>query len=186
MQNEIDIIRDISEKFSRAGVRFMLTGSIAMNYYAQPRMTRDIDVVIDINTETATAVLALFAEDYYVDAEAIGSAIAHESLFNLIHQETVIKVDCIVRKRSEYRRCEFDRRGQVTIQDFPTWIVSKEDLIISKLYWAKDSHPEFQLRDVRNLLQTDYDAEYINRWTRELGLDGLLKECLDERHITGN
>ena len=80
MQNEIDIIRDISEKFSRAGIPFMLTDSVAMNYYAQPRMTRDIDVVIDINTETAVAIIALFAEDYYVDVEAIKSAIAHESI----------------------------------------------------------------------------------------------------------
>ena len=57
---------------------------------------------------------------------------------------------------------------------------------ISKLYWAKDSHSEFQLRDVRNLLLTGYDAEYVTHWTRRLGLDGLLKECLDARHITGN
>lgn len=177
MQNEIDIIRDISEKFSRAGIDYMLTGSVAMNYYAQPRMTRDIDVVIAIEAKDAEAIMALFSDDYYVDGETISWAIAHESLFNMIHQASVIKVACIVRKSSIYRRLEFDRRREVTIQDLTTWIVSKEDLIISKLHWAKDSHSEFQLRDVRNLIATGCDAEYLERWTVELGLRDLLEEC---------
>jgi hypothetical protein len=92
----------------------------------------------------------------------------------------VIKVDCIVRKRSEYRQVEFGRRQQVTILDFTTYLVSKEDLIISKLFWAKDSHSEIQLGDVRNLLATGHDAAYLQRWTGELGLDSLLEECLHD------
>jgi hypothetical protein len=128
----------------------------------------------------------MFGTDYYVDQEAVRSAIAHESLFNLIHQESVIKVDCIVRKGSEYRRIEFDRRTTVTLKDFQTWIVSKEDLIISKLYWARDSHFEFQLRDVRNLIQMGYDPNYVTHWAKELGLEDLLRECIGEGHINGN
>lgn len=84
----------------------------------------------------------------------------------------------MIRKSSEYRYVEFERRQRIAIRDFTTWIVSKEDLIISKLFWAKDSHSEIQLRDVRNLLATGYDAVYLRRWTRELGLDSLLEECL--------
>ena len=177
MQNEIDIIRDFSEKFSSAGIEYMLTGSVAMNYYAQPRMTRDIDVVIAIEEKDAELIVALFSDDYYVDGKSVRLAVEHESLFNMIHQASVIKVDCIVRKATVYRRLEFDRRKEVIIQDLKTWIVSKEDLIISKLYWAKDSHSEFQLRDVRNLIATGYDSDYLERWTRELGLRDLLDEC---------
>jgi len=177
MQNEIDIIKDFSQKFSSAGIEYMLTGSVAMNYYAQPRMTRDIDVVIAIEAKDADLIVALFSNDYYVDSQEIRSAVEHESLFNMIHQASVIKVDCIVRKASAYRRLEFDRRREVTIQDLKTWIVSKEDLIISKLYWAKDSHSELQLRDVRNLIATGYDSDYLERWTIELGLHDLFKEC---------
>ena len=178
MQNEIDIIREISQKFSQARIEYMLTGSVAMNYYAQPRMTRDIDVVIALKPSDADAIMSLFGDEYYVDSGAVGWAIAHESLFNMIHQKSVIKVDCIVRKSSEYRRLEFDRRSEVRIQDLTTWIVSKEDLIISKLDWAKDSHSEFQLRDVRNLIGTGYDSDYLERWTNELGLRELFQECV--------
>ena len=110
----------------------------------------------------------------------IRESIAYESIFNVIHHESVIKVDCIVRKKDEYRRVEFARRQTITVFDFKTSIVSKEDLIISKLYWAKDSRSETQLGDVRNLLATGYDSTYLERWTRELGLGSLLQECLND------
>ena len=177
--NEIDIVRDISHRFEEAGIPYMLTGSMAMNYYAQPRMTRDIDVVVAIGPEDVGRVASLFRNDYYVSEENIRESLAHESIFNLIHQESVIKVDCIIRKGSEYRRAEFERRQRISIRDFTTFIVSKEDLIVSKLFWAKDSHSEVQLGDVRNLLAIGYDNAYLQRWTRELGLDNLLQECLE-------
>ncbi len=180
MKNEIDVIRDFAGRFARGGIDYMLTGSLAMNYYAQPRMTRDIDVVVALRQDDADAIIGLFSPDYYVAREAVTSAIARESMFNLIHQETVIKVDCIVRKSSDYRRQEFERRTPVTIQDFTTWIVSKEDLIISKLAWAKETRSEQQLRDARNLLATGYDADYMNEWMQALGLDDLWQECLHE------
>ena len=177
--NEIDIVRDISHRFEQVGISYMLTGSMAMNYYARPRMTRDIDVVIAIGPEDVDRVTVLFRPDYYVSEENIRESIAHESIFNLIHQESVIKVDCIIRKSSQYRLAEFERRQKIAIDDFITFIVTKEDLIISKLSWAKDSHSEIQLGDVRNLLATGYDIDYLQRWTRELGLNILLEECLE-------
>ena len=180
MATEIDIVRDVSNKFEQAGIAYMLTGSMAMNYYAQPRMTRDIDVVVAIGPENIERIAALFRPEYYVSEENIRESIAHESVFNLIHHESVIKVDCIARKSSEYRQVEFERRQRVSILDFTTFIVSKEDLIISKLSWAKDSRSALQLGDVKNLLATGYDAVYLQRWTRELGLDTLLQECLHD------
>lgn len=155
MASEIDIVCDVSRKLDQAGIGYMLTGSMAMNYYAQPRMTRDIDVVI-----------ALGLNDVEV--------------FNLIHHESVIKIDFIVRKQGEYRQVEFERRQKVSILDFTTYIGSKEDLIISKLWWAKDSRSEVQLGDVKNLLVTGYDTTYLERWTPALGLNNLLQACLDD------
>src|SRR5437870_11144229 len=118
--NEIDIVRDISRRFEQGHIPYMLTGSMAMNYYAQPRMTRDIDVVIEIASHDVERVAALFRPDYYVSEENIRESVAHESIINLIHHESVIKVDCIVRKRSEYRQVEFARRRQLSIGDFST------------------------------------------------------------------
>src|SRR6266480_2674873 len=158
----------------------MLTGSMAMNYYAQPRMTRDIDAVVAVGPNDVEQMASLFEPEYYLSKQSMRESIAHESAFNLIHHESVIKVDFIVRKQDEYRRVEFERRQKVSILDFTTYIVSKEDLIISKLFWSKDSHSEIQLSDVRNLLATGYDEEYLRRWKRQLGLDSLFQECLHD------
>ncbi|HEY5770281.1 MAG TPA: hypothetical protein VIS71_10595, partial [Terrimicrobium sp.] len=131
MLNELDIVRDVSRRLDGAGIAYMLTGSMAMNYYAQPRMTRDIDIVVALASSDAIRIVQLFEQDYYVSSDAVSGSIASESLFNLIHQESVIKVDFIVRKALPYRLIEFERRQRVLIKDFSTWIVSKEDLIIS-------------------------------------------------------
>jgi hypothetical protein len=177
MQIELDIVRDVSARLDRAGIAFMLTGSMAMNYYAVPRMTRDINLVLALDPGSAAVIAREFVPDYYVPHDAVRDAIENAGMFNLIHQESVIKVDCIVRKDAVYRRQEFDRRKQIAIEDFSTWIVSKEDLIISKLDWAKDSRSELQLRDVKNLLSTGYDEGYVALWTEKLGLASLWEEC---------
>ena len=141
-------------------------------------MTRDIDVVVAIGPNDVEQMASLFEPEYYLSKESMRESIAHESAFNLIHHQSVIKVDFIVRKQDEYRRVEFERRQKVSILDFTTYLVSKEDLIISKLWWAKDSHSEIQLGDVKNLLATDYDKEYVERWALDLELSNLLKQFL--------
>ena len=180
MHNELDILRDVTKRFQEAGIQYMLTGSFALNYYAEPRMTRDIDIVVALTPQDADSVVALFEGNYYVPRNAVVRAITNQTLFNIIHSESIFKVDCIIRKDTEYRRLEFERRQRVEVDGIEIWIVSKEDLIISKLLWAKDSHSDFQLRDVRNLLESGYDADYVKRWTRKFDLDDLLRECLDE------
>lgn len=176
MWNELDVVRDVSNRLDTAGLGFMLTGSMAMNFYAQPRMTRDIDLVIALTATNASKIATIFAPDYYVSPEAVRDAIAHESMFNLIHEDSITKVDFIVRKRSPYRLAEFARRKRIEIEDFTTWIVSKEDLIISKLDWAKDTRSNQQFGDVRNLLSTGCDIPYIAHWTEILGLGSLWAE----------
>ncbi len=176
MWNEIDVLRDVSARFDKAAIPFMLTGSLAMNHYALPRMTRDIDLVVHLPPQAVFTFVELFTPDYYLVDEAIRNAISHQSIFNLIHQESVIQVDCIVKKSTLYRQEEFRRRCQVRVADFQTWIVSKEDLILSKLCWARDSESELQLRDVRNLITTGFDAAYLQRWLPELNLLSLWKK----------
>ena len=176
MWNELDVVRDVSNRLDAVGLEFMLTGSMAMNFYAQPRMTRDIDLVIALTATNASQIAATFAPDYYVSPEAVRDAIAHESMFNLIHEDSITKVDFIVRKHTPYRLEEFARRNRIQIENFTTWIVSKEDLIISKLDWAKDTRSTQQFGDVRNLLSTGCDINYIAHWTEILGLGSLWSE----------
>src|SRR5438270_13696862 len=124
MLNEFDVIRDVTIRLGSLGIPYMLTGSLAMNYYTLPRMTRDIDLVIEAHAEDVESIASTFEPDYYVERGAISRAIALQRSFNIIHNEAFIKVDCIIRKASEFRLLEFARRREVTIEGFKVWIVS--------------------------------------------------------------
>ena len=160
MLTELDILRDVTRKFDQLNIQYMLTGSLAMSYYSQPRMTRDIDLVVNISQTSIKKMETLFIADYYISIDSVINAIDNEFMFNLIHTESSIKVDCIVRKKEEYRLTEFERRQKIRLTDFDIYIVSKEDLIISKLIWFKDSNSELQKKDIKNLLVSGYDNDY--------------------------
>ena len=170
MSLELDIVRDVSDRLTRAQIPFMLTGSMAMNAYAEPRMTRDVDVVIEVQADDVARLVAVFSPEYYIDAETVARALRREGLFNVIHQEWIFKVDCIVRKNAPFRLAEFARRQRLVIGDFETWVVSKEDLILSKLCWGNESRSEYQARDIRNLLRTGCDRDYVMKWAAELNV----------------
>ena len=176
MSEELDILRDVTQRLENAKIPFMLTGSLAMSFFAQPRYTRDIDIVIELNSSDVNKFTALFSGDYYVPVEAIRSSISLGSMFNLIHNEKIVKVDFIIRKSAQYREHEFQRRTLQTLGDVTTWVVSKEDLILSKLRWAKESASDYQLRDVRNLVATGCDRDYIEQWVVELDVADLWQE----------
>ena len=179
IETDLDVLRDVSQRLDANGIAFMLTGSLAMNYYAQPRMTRDIDLVVALNENHEDTFVQLFESDYYLDRQTVADAIARRTMFNLIHNKSVIKIDCVVLKTDPYRQEEFARRRRINLGNFETWIVSREDLILSKLFWAKDSKSEMQLRDVRNLLTSDADMVYLESRARTLEVNQLLAKILD-------
>ena len=93
-------------------------------------------------------------------------------MFNIIHNEWVIKADFIVKKVGEYRQMEFDRRKEIIIEGTPISFVTAEDLILSKLEWGRESNSELQQRDVIQLLKStrDLDWTYLKNWAKKLDL----------------
>ncbi|HEY7638665.1 MAG TPA: hypothetical protein VH814_02985 [Steroidobacteraceae bacterium] len=176
MLEELEVLRIVSERLEIAQLPFMLTGSFAMAYYGRPRMTRDLDIVVALGEDDVSGLVAALSPDFYVDADSVRSAVASQRLFNLMHLATSIKVDLIVRKGSEYRQVEFARRRPVELSGVKTWIVSREDLILSKLVWGKDSGSELQRRDVRTLLDDSMDRAYLDGWAARLGVAETLAE----------
>jgi predicted nucleotidyltransferase len=173
MVNEFEILKDVTGKLSANNIAYMLSGSTAMNYYVQPRMTRDIDIIVEINKPEKF--FDLFKEDYYVNLNSIRAAVKEEQAFNIIHNDELVKVDFIIRKNSEYRKIEFERRISVKFEDFEIYIVSIEDLIISKVIWALDSNSEMQNRDIKTLLGEKVDLDYIGKWAAKLNITDYLK-----------
>jgi hypothetical protein len=174
--SELAVLRDVSRRLDKAAIPYMLTGSLAMSFYTTPRMTRDIDVVAELERPDVDRLVDLFEPDYYVSREAVSEAVRDRSSFNLIEQASVTKVDVFPRKRGHFRESEFARRRRVAIDDFETWLVTAEDLVLAKLLWTRESPSDVQVRDIRALLHSDLDREYIERWAEELGLTDLWRD----------
>src|SRR5437870_364036 len=132
VDDQLTIFNLVTARLEAAGIPYMVTGSIAAGHYAQPRMTRDIDLVVELTPADAERICAMFGDDFDCDIDAVRAAIARSSLFNLIHTTAVVKVDFVVRKDTPYRLAEFARRRHAVIDGHRAWIVSPEDLILSK------------------------------------------------------
>ena len=177
MLAELDVLGVVGDRLTSKGIPFMLTGSFAMAHYATPRMTRDLDIVVALRAHDVPVLVEAFVGDFYVDAEIARAAVESERLFNLMHFGSGVKVDLIVRKSTEYRQLEFSRRRCIELGTIQTWIVSREDLILSKLVWARDSKSELQMRDVKQLLDGPCDEHYLRQWAKALDVEALLEEA---------
>ena len=174
---ELKVFQDVITKLNNNKIPYMISGSVAMNYYTVPRMTRDIDIVVEISD--IGSFYNTFKKEYYIDQKMVEDAIINQFMFNIIHLKEVMKIDFIIRKNTEYRKAEFKRKKQVSIEGLKVFIVSIEDLIISKLLWAIDSRSEIQIKDVKNLLKEKVDIKYIRDWVKKLKISDFFKEIIN-------
>lgn len=173
----IRILNDFIERIEKLNIAYMLTGSMAMMRYSVYRFTADVDVILELKSEDSNRIIDALEPDYYVPHNAVSRAIAAERMFNVIHQETAFKIDCVIKKSSEFQRNAFERRQETDYYGRKIWIISKDDLIISKLWWSKDSRSEKQLSDVKNLMRNGFEVDYIEKWTTELRVNDLFEKC---------
>jgi hypothetical protein len=177
-------LQTVVEALDEAGVSYMLTGSLAAAFYAVPRATQDVDVVIE--TERAgldRLVDGLLGAGWYVDRAAAGEAWTGHGQFNAIDPESGWKADFIVRKERPYSREEFGRRQRISLLGVELSIASLEDVLITKLEWSRLGDSALQRRDVVHLLErtwTRLDRAYLEKWIPELALEPEWKEILSK------
>jgi hypothetical protein len=182
MDEQSLFLLEIAERLGGAGIPYMLTGSVALAIYAAPRMTRDIDIVIDIGADDAGRVVALFEGDCYIDRDDTYEAARRRVMFNAIHKESLLKIDFIVRKDEPYREAEFQRRRPIDIEGTAIAVVAPEDLFLSKLCRARGSQSELHLRDAKALAGSvrDLDWKYILDWALKLGVRELAERAREK------
>lgn len=173
MNEMVATLQDVVVRLDELGIAYMVTGSFAMSAYATARTTMDIDMIVEISSKDAERFERKFSPDYYVDATSIRRADTHKGMFNLISNLTGVKVDCIIRKRGRFEADKFARRRRSKIGEVAFWVIDKEDLILSKLAWAKDSHSELQFRDIRNLIESGIDESGFAQHITRLGLSNV-------------
>ena len=171
---DIQSLKDIIQALDQAEIPYMLTGSLASTYYSAPRTTQDIDLVIaPASAQLKILIQLLPSDDYYADLNLAMEAWRHQSVFNVVNMRTGWKIDLIMRKSGAYGHEAFQRRKQATIEGVSLFIATAEDVMISKLDWAKLGESSRQIRDVANILKFQADSldrAYLDRWISELDL----------------
>jgi hypothetical protein len=167
----LELLERISKSLENKKIPYMLSGSIALNNYSVPRMTVDIDIVIELYEKNLQDFLSIFDDKYYLNKETAMIETKKHGMFNVIDYETGFKIDFIVRKDNEFRQHQFLRRRKAKIATFDVWIVSPEDLVISKIEWIQQFQSDKQINDITNLLALpEINKDYILEWCNKLGL----------------
>jgi hypothetical protein len=169
--------------FDAAAIPYFLTGSFAASAHGLLRSTYDFDFVIDPDAESLRRFLdGLPTDDYYVDAAVAINALHRRAMFNVVDQITQWKFDLIVSRRDDLAVNQFDRRDRAKIADVDVWVASAEDVVLSKLQWARAGGSERQLRDVAGVVAVQGDAldrTYVETWAKRLGVEHLWRKVVD-------
>jgi len=183
MTSQEDFLGRLIKKLDEQNIPYMLSGSVSSSLHGQPRATNDTDIVIAPAEEQLIAFLKSLGDDYYVNPDAARDAFKSNSVFNVIDIQNSWKADLIIRKNRPFSREEFQRRQKVNIMGLNAWVVSPEDVILSKLEWAKNSKSSQQLQDALGVAAVQYDRldrNYLHKWAKELQVESSLEELLKQ------
>lgn len=167
----VAFFQKITDVLNESNIPYMLSGSVAMSIYIVPRATRDFDFIIHLEPKNIDRFIQHFQNGYYCDKEAIQDAVKRKSMFNIIDHASGFKADFVVLKDENFRQEEFSRRKKVDFFDKTIYVVSPEDLLISKLIWVQDFQSAQQMEDIKNLAAIEsLDWPYIKTWINKLNL----------------
>jgi len=181
-----EFLSSLVAHLEQAGIDYMVAGSVGSSLHGRPRATQDIHIVVVLTQDQLNDFLQSLGEAYYVSHEAANQALQNGAMFNVIDIESGWKADLIVRRPRAFSREEFNRRRQVDLSGRRFWVVSPEDVILSKLEWIKGRESAVQYADALGVAVVHYhglDRDYLRTWAMDLGvaesLGRLLKEAGD-------
>ena len=143
------------------GLRYMVTGSVAAMGYGEPRLTNDVDVVLELSAGDARRFVRAFEAtgDLYVPPEeTIAAAVAHGAgaSFNVIHPALAVKADYFV-AADELAEWGLAHRRREPLGDAEVWMAPPEYVIVRKLQYFRAGESAKHLDDVRSMLRFGAD-----------------------------
>jgi hypothetical protein len=181
-------LRRVVVALNALGVEYFVGGSIASMVFGEPRLTVDADIVARLLDRHAAPLVAQLGSEFYADLPSIQAAIPDGGSFNLIHLETMVKVDVYVAWRSDFARSQFARRLRRNVgtgEPLELYLATPEDTVLAKLDWFRKGGEvsDRQWRDVRGVLKVQAEAldfAYLREWAARLGLTDLLRRALGD------
>jgi hypothetical protein len=188
LPESVSVLMMVVAVFERLHIPYLVGGSMASALYGVARSTLDADIVADIGLGQARELVEALGADFYTNEEMIRGAIEQRSSFNLIHLETMFKVDVFIQKNRPFDRMQFKRRVEqvfTTGLEQKVFITSAEDIILAKLEWYRlgNEISDRQWRDILGVLKVQagrLDMDYLRQWAVELNVANLLQRALKD------
>ncbi len=166
-----DFLRILIYFFDEHKIPYMLSGGMAISMYTGPRYTRDFDFIVHLKPSNVFLLKEYFKDGYYSDEAAMKDAILNKGMFNIIDHKSNYKADFIILRNDEFEQVKFAKRRPVRFLDFTVFIISPEDLLLSKLEWIQELQSAQQSNDIIQLSKLDQlDWSYILGWIKKLKL----------------
>lgn len=181
---EKELLLDTLRRLNLIGISYMLTGSMASNYWGIPRTTHDLDYVVQLPDSAVRRFVQIFQNDFAIDEEALRAARQPPYQFNALDTRSALKVDFWLLQPQPFERNMFARRIKINLFGETAWLCTAEDVILHKLYWNTIGPSERQLTDAAGVVAVQGDAldlAYLNRWAAELKVGDQLHNLLKGR-----
>jgi len=178
-------ITPLVEALEELGVPYHIGGSVASSLYGLPRLTIDVDIVADLRMGHVRPLVNQLQTIYYIDEDMVRDAISRHSSFNIIHQDTILKVDVFIPKSRLFDQEELRRAQQEVLLEGtrPFNMASPEGTILNKLEWYRmgGEVSDRQWNDILGVLKvqgTNLDMAYLQKWSANLKVTDLLERAL--------
>ena len=176
------ITLQVIDAFEIAGIPYMIGGSLASALHGVARSTLDTDLVADLQPEHIPPLVERLKDAFYVDESMILDAVIHQTSFNLIHLETMFRVDVFVLKPYPFDQNQIRRRTPYIVSTDPersVYVTTPEDIILAKLSWYRQGGEgsQRQWQDVLGVIKVqagNLDLDYLRQWAVLLGVRDLL------------
>jgi hypothetical protein len=166
-----ELLNYVCSQLDQHQIPYMISGSVAMSVYTVPRFTRDIDLVVVLQEQDAAILEAIFSKGFYFHRPSVDEEIRRRGFFNVIDDTSGYKIDFVIRKQEPFRYTEFARKRRDIVYGTEAWVVSVEDLVLSKLIWIQDYQSGQQKMDIEHLIaDNELDMAYIQHWITQLNL----------------
>ena len=172
-----DLVLLFVRPLNRAGIRYIVSGSVAAIIYGEPRLTHDVDFVVFLNDADIQRLVEVFpAADFYLPpVETIAAEARREERghFNIIHHGTGFKADCYMTGRDELHAWAFRLKRPVLFEGETVMLAPPEYVIIRKLEYYREGGSDKHLRDIRSMLAISggqIDRPALDEWIERRGL----------------
>ena len=168
-------------------VAYYVGGSLASSAHGVARASLDVDLIAALEPVHVRPLVTALQGAYYLDSTRIEASVRDHRAFNLVHLDTMFKVDVFVARDRPFDREALRRARAQVLGEGPealrVSVATAEDTVLAKLEWFRTGGEvsERQWADVVGILKVGApttDEAYLRHWAAALGVSDLLDRAL--------